>query len=122
MTIVHRLAVVARECRGDLNNGEDVGSAARRAAVAGGLTVVANVAFAYVPHGLSIALLLAQSHLVISTWPEHRTATVDLAVCAEQEAAQVVWRELERYLEPTSAEVLAQTVNLTSLMRAEQGL
>jgi S-adenosylmethionine decarboxylase len=120
MTIVHWLAVVARECRGDLTNGEGVCSAARRAAVAGGLTVVADATFAYVPHGLSIALLLAQSHLVISTWPEHRTATVDLAVCAEPEAAGVVWHELARYLEPTSTEVAAHTVDLTPRTKAEQ--
>jgi len=104
MTIVHRLAVVARECRGDLTNGEDVCLAARRAVVVGGLTVVADATFAYVPHGLSIALLLAQSHLVISTWPGHRTATVDLAVCADRDVTEVVWHELARYLEPASTE------------------
>ncbi|MGH3975360.1 MAG: S-adenosylmethionine decarboxylase, partial [Pseudonocardiaceae bacterium] len=77
--------------------------------------------FAYVPHGLSVAFLFAQSHLVVSTWPEHRTATVDLAVCADQHAAEAVWGELNRYLQPTTVEVSAQTVNLTSIANEDRG-
>lgn len=119
--VVHRIAVIARDCRGDLMSGEGLSSAARRAAADSGLTLVAEATFAYVPHGLSVALLLAQSHLVISTWPEHRTATVDLAVCADQQAAQAVWSELDRYLQPTTVEVLVQTVNLTSVVSEDRG-
>lgn len=119
--VIHRIAVVARECRGDLACGEGVSLAARRAATASGLTLVAEAAFAYVPHGLSVALLLAQSHLVISTWPEHRTATVDLAVCADQHAARAAWSELNRYLQPTTVEVWAQTVNLISTVSGDRG-
>ncbi|MGH3905008.1 MAG: S-adenosylmethionine decarboxylase [Pseudonocardiaceae bacterium] len=118
---VHRIAVVARDCHGDLTSGERVSSAARRAAAASGLTLVAEATFAYVPHGLSVAILLAQSHLVISTWPEHRTATVDLAVCADQQAAQAVWSELDRYLRPTTVETLAQTITLTAATNEDQG-
>lgn len=119
--VVHRIAVVARDCRGDLMSGEGLSSAARRATAASGLTLVAEATFAYVPHGLSVALLLAQSHLVISTWPEHRTATVDLAICADQQATQAVWSELDRYLQPITIETLAQTINLTSLVDEDGG-
>lgn len=119
--VVHRVAIVARDCRGDLMSGEGVSSAARRAAAASGLTLAAAATFTYVPHGLSVALLLAQSHLVISTWPEHRTATVDLAVCADQRAAREVWSELDRYLQPTTVEMLADTINLTSLVNGDRG-
>lgn len=118
--VVHRFAVVARGCRGDLVTGEKVTSAARRAATASGLTLVAEATFAYVPHGVSVALLLAQSHLVISTWPEHGAATVDLAVCADEQAARAVWSELNRYLRPTTVKVMADSVNLASLLDKDQ--
>ncbi|MGH4012516.1 MAG: S-adenosylmethionine decarboxylase family protein [Pseudonocardiaceae bacterium] len=112
VAILNRIAVVARDCQGDLTSGEGMISAARRAVAASGLTVVAETTFAYVPHGLSLAFLLAQSHLVISTWPEHGTATVELAVCADQQAAQACWNELDRYLQPTTVELLTQTIHL----------
>ncbi|MGQ0777097.1 MAG: S-adenosylmethionine decarboxylase family protein [Pseudonocardiales bacterium] len=117
---VHRLAVVARGCHGDLTCGAEVSSAARRAAAASGLTLVAEATFAYVPHGLSVALLLAQSHLVISTWPEYRTATVDLSVCADQQAAHAVWSELDRYLQPATVETLSRTIDLTAYANKDQ--
>lgn len=107
---LHRLSVVARGCRGDLTNNELLTALVRQAAVASGLLVVAEAVHAFVPHGLSIALLLAQSHLVFSTWPEYRTAVLDLMVCADSCAAFAVWREISKYVLPTTFEVTEQSV------------
>jgi S-adenosylmethionine decarboxylase len=32
-------------------------------------------------HGITCALILAESHLVLSTWPERRLAHLDLSTC-----------------------------------------
>lgn len=117
--VIHRMVVVARDCRGDLTSSGSVSSAARRAVAAGGLTLVAEATHAYVPHGLSVALLLAQSHLVISTWPEYQASTVDLALCTDEQAALAVWNELKRYLRPTRVELLTQTIDLRTHANAE---
>ena len=37
-----------------------------------GATVVGESTVRYVPHGLTIAVFLAESHIVLTTWPEHR--------------------------------------------------
>ena len=51
------------------------------AATAGGAQVVGE-AFHVFPNGaVTGALLLAQSHLSIHTWPEHRLVNVDLLSC-----------------------------------------
>lgn len=68
---LHRLSVVARGCRGDLANNQLLTALIRQAAAVSGLSVVGEAVHAFVPHGLFIALLLAQSHLVLSTWPEY---------------------------------------------------
>jgi S-adenosylmethionine decarboxylase len=107
---IHHLSVVARGCRGDLTNNELLTALIRKAAAASGLSVVGEAAHAFVPHGLSMALLLAQSHLVLSTWPEYQTAVLDLMVCADDGAAFAVWQEISKYVLPMTFEVTEQSV------------
>ncbi|MBT0993285.1 S-adenosylmethionine decarboxylase [Cellulomonas sp. DKR-3] len=35
----------------------------------------------FAPHGLSLAILLAESHVAVHTWPEHGAAYVTLTSC-----------------------------------------
>jgi S-adenosylmethionine decarboxylase len=107
---IHRLSVVARGCRGDLRNNELLTALIRKAAGASGLSVVGEAVHAFVPHVISIALLLAQSHLVLSTWPEYQTAVLDLMVCADSGAAIAVWEEIRNYVLPMTFEVIEQSV------------
>lgn len=109
---IHRLAAVARSCDQNLNDHEGLAAACHRAVATTGLSAVSEAAYAFVPHGFSIALLLAQSHLVVSTWPEYRLATVDLAVCSGARAAQAVWTVLNAYLQPAVADVSLVCISL----------
>jgi len=52
-----------------------------RAAAKGGLTLLGSVFHEFEPNGVSGALLLAESHLCIHTWPESGYAAVDLFTC-----------------------------------------
>lgn len=47
------------------------------------LNRVRKARHAFVPHGLTVALILKESHLVLSTWPERRYAVMSLQLCAE---------------------------------------
>lgn len=47
-----------------------------------GLHVVGSEAVhRFAPQGLSLAILLAESHVAVHTWPEHGTAYVTLTTC-----------------------------------------
>lgn len=46
-----------------------------------GCTVHAVVPVTFVPHGTTAVIVLGESHLIVSTWPEYRTAHVDLFTC-----------------------------------------
>ncbi len=46
-----------------------------------GCTVLGELAVPFQPHGATCVLVLAESHLTVSTWPEHRIAHIDLFTC-----------------------------------------
>jgi len=51
------------------------------AAEASGATVVTHSFHHFSPHGVSGAVIIAESHLAIHTWPEHGFAAVDYFSC-----------------------------------------
>ncbi len=53
---------------------------------AAGLTPVGETAHRFEPQGLSIAVLLAESHIAVHTWPEQGTAYVTLTTCRAPDA------------------------------------
>jgi S-adenosylmethionine decarboxylase proenzyme len=82
--------------------------AARRA----GATVVNTVFHEFSPHGVSGVVVIAESHLAIHTWPEHRYAAVDIFTCGD-------------VLEPkVAADFLAQLLGATqvSTVQLDRGL
>lgn len=46
-----------------------------------GCTVLGELPVTFQPHGTTCVLVLAESHLVVSTWPEHQLAHIDLVTC-----------------------------------------
>lgn len=82
--------------------------AARRACA----TVVNTVFHEFSPYGVSGVVVIAESHLAIHTWPEHRYAAVDIFTCGD-------------VLEPkVAADFLAQLLGATqvSTVQLERGL
>ena len=51
------------------------------AARASGATIVTHSFHRFSPHGVSGAVIIAESHLAIHTWPEHGFAAVDFFSC-----------------------------------------
>jgi S-adenosylmethionine decarboxylase len=45
-------------------------------------TIVEQVFHQFSPHGVTGVIVLAESHLAIHTWPEHRFAALDLFTCS----------------------------------------
>jgi S-adenosylmethionine decarboxylase proenzyme len=58
-----------------------VTTAMLQAAEASGATVVTHSFHHFSPHGVSGAVIIAESHLAIHTWPEHGFAAVDFFSC-----------------------------------------
>lgn len=64
-----------------LNNLPEIEKTMVAAAEEAGASVVGQVFHKFSPHGVSGVVVIAESHLSIHTWPEHRYAAVDLYTC-----------------------------------------
>jgi len=71
-------------CKGDrrlLQEAEPLAALCRRVCKGAGLEVVAEAFHQFAGAGATGALVLAESHLAIHTWPELESVTLDLYVC-----------------------------------------
>jgi len=66
-----------------LNDVDFVGKAMLDAAEKAGATIVSQTFHHFSPHGVSGAVIIAESHLAIHTWPEYGYAAVDLFTCGD---------------------------------------
>ena len=97
-------------CRGDRDLMVDAGqlaAACRRACAGAGLMVVAEAFHQFPAAGATGALILAESHLAVHTWPELASVTFDLYVCNYSQdnraAAETAYRLLVDEFMPARA-------------------
>jgi len=71
---------------------------------AAGLTIVGDHFHQFEPQGVTGAVILAESHLAIHTWPEMGSVTVDVYVCNyttdNTQKAQALFAALESHFGP----------------------
>jgi S-adenosylmethionine decarboxylase len=79
--LITQLLAEFYDCNSAIENQGSLADVAKRAAVAVGATVARECAVAYVPHGLTMAVFLAESHILMTTWPEFRLLLVDVLLC-----------------------------------------
>ena len=99
----------AYHCEASIEDGEALMAAALAAAAAVGATVIGETTILYVPHGLTVAVFLAESHLVLTTWPEHRLLLIDTLLCNPEMDPDVAVDEIVRRLCP-AGEVVRQRI------------
>jgi S-adenosylmethionine decarboxylase proenzyme len=75
---------------------EQIMTAMRQTAELLGCTVRAQLIEPFQPHGATCVLILAESHITISTWPEHELAHIDVFTCrATIDPAQAIQPVIE---------------------------
>lgn len=68
------------------------------------LTVVNSFIHRFEPHGISLVLVISQSHLAIHTWPEYRYMHLDMMTCSEGTTLKNLQRILHQHFSPTTIE------------------
>lgn len=81
---VGQLIMDCHDCEGPIDDPVRLEQLLRDAAKSVGATVLDVARCDYVPHGVTMVAFLAESHLLVTTWPEHRFAIVEIMLCNEQ--------------------------------------
>lgn len=70
------------DCSGDLTQTEPLLRAMLQGVSDSGACSRQQSVEQFLPHGLTLVLILAESHFIVSTWPEYRFASVDIGICS----------------------------------------
>jgi S-adenosylmethionine decarboxylase len=95
-------------------------SAMRHAAAAGAATVLGETSAVFPNQAVTAVLVLAESHLSVHTWPEHRAATFDLLTCGRTDGDQIL-DHLRSALAPAHARVTRTVRHLRRPVNAPAG-
>ena len=99
---ISQLLVDAYGCSADLNNDGFLLDLLERAAVAARSHVVERVVHRYPREGVTVILILAETHLSVHTWPELGYAAVDVFICGEGRDPHTAWGVIREGLGPAS--------------------
>lgn len=66
-----------------INNAKSIEETMLAATRAAGGTIVTHSFHQFSPYGFSGAVIIAESHLTIHTWPEHGYCAVDIFTCGD---------------------------------------
>ena len=105
MLKIKQLLVDLYGCQGDLDDDKLLVGVLEEAAVKAGSTVVNRLVHRFHPVGVSVFLILAETHISIQTWPEHGYAAVDIFVCGKEKDPSAAWNVIREGLGPESFEV-----------------
>ena len=79
-------------------DGEGIAAMFAAALRGAGATIVQQVSHAYPGHGLTVVLVLRESHAVLHTWPETGTVNIDIFTCSTRLKSLAAIAELGRLL------------------------
>ena len=108
MLMTHILAELY-ECPAIIDDASALAEAAKTAAQSVGATIVGEYEVRYVPHGLTIAIFLGESHIVLTTWPEYRLLLVDILLCNPDMNPREVAEQIKAQICPDGNMVVHET-------------
>ena len=115
MLKITQLLVDLYGCGADLDDTKFLLSVLETAADEVGAKIVRRVTQRFSPQGVSVILILAETHLSVHTWPEHGYAAVDVFICGEGRDPHAAWGVIMEALRPDFFDVkeIVRTVGET---------
>lgn len=69
------------------------------------LTIVNSFVHRFKPSGLSLILVLSQSHLAIHTWPEYGYLNIDVLSCSDETNLHQLEVAIKKYFNPSNLQL-----------------
>lgn len=99
-----------KECDAEaLTNLDNLKEALTKAAESSGAHILDSVDYIFAPDGLTMVILLSESHASIHTYPEHNACFVDLFTCGDSCSSDAFDKVLQAYLKPQKVD--SKTIN-----------
>lgn len=89
-----------------LNNVTEIEYQMTKAAIECGATIVTSTFHRFLPHGVSGAIIISESHLAIHTWPEYKYASLDIYTCGDSVDPWVAFNYLKDAFKSGRQEVI----------------
>jgi len=89
-----------------LNNVTEIEYQMTKAAIECGATIVTSSFHRFLPHGVSGAIIISESHLAIHTWPEYKYASLDIYTCGDSVDPWVAFNYLKDAFKSGRQEVI----------------
>ena len=89
-----------------LNDAEYLEDLLLRASKHAGLTVLSTHVHRYEPQGVTVLVIIAESHLMIHTWPEYGYAAIDIFTCKDEKSTWDAYHYIVNELKPSYSQVM----------------
>lgn len=86
-----------------------------------GASIVSETFHHFSPHGVSGAVIIAESHLSIHTWPEYGYAAVDLFTCGDTVSSEEAFNHLRDSLEASQVSTMEMRRGQVDMMVSNGG-
>ncbi|NTA59887.1 hypothetical protein G6L32_14730 [Agrobacterium tumefaciens] len=114
---VRQLFVDAYGCEGDLSNISMLASCAESGIRLVGADIRNSATEYFQPHGATIVYILAESHVIITTWPEYKYVAIDILLCNRDMDPRRVSTEILKSIAPLEVkeQIIDRLIYKTSL-------
>jgi S-adenosylmethionine decarboxylase len=102
---ITQLLVDLYGCEGDLEDENFLLETLTEAVEKVGANIIRRITQQFSPHGISVILILSETHVSVHTWPEHGYAAVDIFICGTDRNPELAWDVIRKNLKPSSFEL-----------------
>ncbi len=100
-------------CQGNLENPQPLLAAMLAGVEQSGATARSRTVETFLPHGVTLVLVLSESHFVVSTWPEFGFVSIDIAICSDAVSIDRLTQPLLNLLSAGTVDSDLQTTLMT---------
>lgn len=97
---IKQLNVDCYGCQVDLNDTKEIVRQMRASAKNVGAKILGTSVKNYPVHGLTAVVFLAESHILVSTYPEFGYVVVEIFMCNDKISPEKCWEGIKKYLKP----------------------